>query len=287
MTSRLLAVFVVPVYLVIAADASSHDAIAHPDTRRIAASEDAMLRAICSGPVQQVTGAHGKTTFGCRTCPDGTTYSEGFSQKPIWGAHAITTGHFLSRNSTDAIVAMGGCAGHSENFGGSVLLTKRSDKWTKLWYEGGLITDRCKLLPRADRPDILLCEDTWEGMGEQDQSLYTVHPTESEGKRTTVVFSVSDTLNTCSDGLKAIQRIGIEQAELQGTGAQPTLRISVRHGSRKNLTRAEFRKYCATPDAHVPSPPTRLDELQFILDGEHFVPAPASRELVKALSPEQ
>jgi hypothetical protein len=129
------------------------EALVHVDTNPIdTVRAKASLAAICPGRVVSERG-----TLGCSVCPDGTSFSPGFGQKIIWSPVAIAVGHFLKSESTDAIVSMKGCEGHSENFGGTALLTSVGNGWTKLWYQPGLITERCTRVRTRSGRDILLC----------------------------------------------------------------------------------------------------------------------------------
>src|ERR1700681_487279 len=80
-----------------------------------------LLEAVCPGHVVE-----GKDVE-CRiVCPEFTAFK---GEEYGWRLKRITRGHFLSSISDDAVLSMGGCEPHSFNFGGTILLSKRSGKW--------------------------------------------------------------------------------------------------------------------------------------------------------------
>jgi hypothetical protein len=123
-----------------------------------------LLEAVCPGRVEA-----GKQ-IGCRTaCPDFTTFPAGRLQ---WSLVRVTHGHFLSPSSDDAVLAMGGCEPHSLNFGGSILLTRRSQKWRMLWYKAGVPTDECRKVALPDGREILVCLGGYGAQGYRWTALY-------------------------------------------------------------------------------------------------------------------
>src|SRR6202022_3007343 len=94
-----------------------------------------LLETVCPGNV--VTGKE----IECRTgCPESTSFGSIGDHDFEWSLGAVTQGHFLSPTSYDAVLWMQGCEPHSANFGGTVLLTRRSQQWMMLWYQGGIET---------------------------------------------------------------------------------------------------------------------------------------------------
>ncbi len=74
-----------------------------------------------------------KGTFGCRSgCPDYTGFGA-IGDRYDWVVGAYARGHYLIPASDDAVLWMEGCEPHTRNFGGTVLVTRQSGKWTVLW----------------------------------------------------------------------------------------------------------------------------------------------------------
>src|SRR5580692_3692921 len=85
-----------------------------------------LLQAVCPGAVET-----GKEIRCDTACSDGTSF--GGDRLP-WSLGVITLGHFLAPTSEDAVLWMRGCEPHMLNFGGTILLTRKSQKWSMLWY---------------------------------------------------------------------------------------------------------------------------------------------------------
>lgn len=86
------------------------------------------LEAVCPGHV-----VVGKDVECKIACPEFTAFK---SDEFEWSVTGIIRGHFQSLTSDDAVLSMSGCEPHSLNFGGTILLTKQSGRWTMLWYKG-------------------------------------------------------------------------------------------------------------------------------------------------------
>jgi hypothetical protein len=135
------------------------------DNQKPTASRDAdLLESICPGRVKWA-----KEVICSVPCPEFT----GFAGDDFGWSHAsVTRGHFLSSESDDATVATLGCESHSDNFGGTILLTRRSGQWKMLWYKGGVDTAACHKVGLADRREILVCLGGTGAQGYLTTSLY-------------------------------------------------------------------------------------------------------------------
>jgi hypothetical protein len=90
-----------------------------------------------------------------------------------WHVAAVIRGHFLSPTSDDAALAVVGCEPHTMNFGGTILFTRHSKKWTMLWYQPGVHTEKCHRVPLADSREILVCMGWYGAQGYVSTALYT------------------------------------------------------------------------------------------------------------------
>jgi len=153
-----------------------------------------LLKAVCPGHV--VVGK----VIACKgTCPE----SSAFNDEKLfdWTLVGVTRGHFLSPQSDDAALDMGGCEGGYNNYGGTILLTRQSEKWSMLWYKGGVPTGRCHRVRVENGREILVCLGWGGGQGNTWTNLYIedfVMPSgvSLSGKEGTV-FSAFDNSFTC------------------------------------------------------------------------------------------
>lgn len=129
----------------------------------------ALLKAVCGDKVQA-----GEQPA-CE-CPVGSNlFVDGFS----WKLTRVTRGHFLSPFSDDAVLAMDGCEPHSENWGGTVLLTRGFNGWRIQWYKAGVITSECHKAALPDSREILICLGRSGAQGNANTELYVedlLHP---------------------------------------------------------------------------------------------------------------
>jgi hypothetical protein len=128
------------------------------------------LEAVCPGRVEMGDG------IGCgKYCPPFTGMGQAADYFDGWSLSSITRGHFLSPtrresklpnatrsssgarvkfwyawagtegkattrpHSDDAVIATSGCEPHTQNFGGTILLTRKAGRWTMLWYKGAIV----------------------------------------------------------------------------------------------------------------------------------------------------
>src|SRR5262249_41061917 len=106
-----------------------------------------LLETVCPGRV-----AVGKEIECGGPCPDFT----GLPEFGSWKLEAVTRGHFLSPISDDVALAMTGCESHSENWGGTILMTRASGVWRMLWYKSGVHTDECHKTVLKNKREILV-----------------------------------------------------------------------------------------------------------------------------------
>jgi len=91
------------------------------DSRAFSAAQDAnVIQAVCPGHLEK----GGKVECG-KNCPSSSGL-DGGQHFFDWSLRRVTFGHFLSASSDDAVISTDGCEPHSNNFGASLLLTRRS-----------------------------------------------------------------------------------------------------------------------------------------------------------------
>jgi len=156
-----------------------------------------LLEVICPGNV--TTGAE----IECRTgCPAYTGFGDSKGSL-TWSLTTVTLGHFLSPTSDDAALSMLGCEPHAANYGGTILLTRRAQGWSMLWYKAGINTSFCHKVPLAGGREILVCFGMYGAQGNDSndldvEDLRAPAAVMAEGQS---FFSTSDNTGTC--GLNA------------------------------------------------------------------------------------
>ena len=239
-----------------------------------------LLEAVCPGHVMV-----GKEVACKIACPEFTAM-KGYDLD--WGIARITRGHFLSPTSEDAVLSMSGCEPHALNFGGTILLTRSTGNWTKLWYKGGVPTEKCHRGKLQGARDILVCLGEWGAQGGVSMELYVedlLAPKEAlMADHGPTFFGVDDTVSTCGENPEEesktfpISRGWIERVEFQNAADGWLLGLSVfgRYGER-SMTVAQVK---ACINEQVPgqthrglsfNPPTNPYRVDFKFDGTRMV----------------
>ncbi len=123
-----------------------------------------LLEAVC--PRHVVVGE----SVECKiACPEFTAFN---GDDLGWILDRITRGHFRSPTTDNAVLSMGGCEPHLENGGGTILLTRQSEKWTMLWYKTGVPTEECHRSKLPSRREILICMGKARAQGALGTRLY-------------------------------------------------------------------------------------------------------------------
>ncbi len=215
-----------------------------------------LLEAVCPGHV--VAGKYIECKIVCPT-------DIAFDNESDWTLGAVVRGHFLSPTSDDAALSMEGCEPHSYNFGGTILFTRKSGKWTKLWYKGGVPTETCHRGKLQGGREILVCLGQFGGQGAESTELYVedlVAPKVAlMADNGPTFFSVVDTVATCGYDFEdesnalPITRGYIERVEFQNAadGTLRSLSVFGRYGER-SMTIAQTK---ACMDENKPTKPHR------------------------------
>jgi hypothetical protein len=239
-----------------------------------------MLEAVCPGHV--VVGED----IECKiVCPQFTAMK---GDDLGWSLARTIRGHFQSPTSDDAVLSMSGCEPHSLNFGGTILLTKQSGKWTMLWYKGGVPTANCHRLKLQSGREILICYGEYGGQGMVGRDLYIedlLAPNEvlmaASGAG---FFSVGDNTGSCGYNFEdesnpfPLTRHFIERVTFQNATDGTFLGLSVfaRRGER-TMTPAQVERCIA--EHRLPKgqrrlafdPPTKPYRVDFKFDGKRMV----------------
>jgi hypothetical protein len=254
------------------------------DPRQAGGAE--LLQAVCPGAV--VTGK----SIACNTpCPDDTDFAGNPMSRAL---ESVTFGHFLSPTSEDAALWITGCESHASNFGGAILLTRKSGKWSMLWYKSAIQTATCHKVTRRDRREILVCIGTSGAQGNNATTLYVEdlldpRPTlMAGGANDGTFFGALDDTATC--GWQAepnppsplirshIDRIQFSAGIEPGADA-PSITVFAGFG-KKQMTREEVRS-CIEDRNLAVLPPMKSYRMDFQYSGSGYKPAPASVDTVR------
>jgi hypothetical protein len=258
------------------------------DGRPLFQAEDRdLIQAVCPGREEK----GGKVECG-EYCPSAT--GEGrFQNKFDWSLERVTRGHFLSATSEDAIISALGCEPHSENFGGTILLTRRSERWRMLWYKAGVETSECHKVPLRSGREILVCIGQDGAQGDVSTELYLedlLHPEPSLMAGDGGFFGLSDNTLTCGYNFEdeahpiPLIRASIDKVEFE----EPILSVTFRFG--ESPTTPEKVRACLdeqNPTKHRKgssfAPAVKTYRIEFTFTGRDYKPTPSSAALAKRL----
>lgn len=242
-----------------------------------------LLQAVCPGKVEL------GEKFACECPAQSGLRIDGFS----WSLMRVTRGHFLSPASDDAVLSMEGCEPHSENFGGTILLTQDFRGWNMLWYKAGVEASQCHKVQQRDGREILVCIGDSGGQGNVGTDLYVedlLHPTAAlmaEGEAP--FFSAVDNTGTCGDNPESetkpfpVTRAFIERVEFLSNTPNTGSAIAVTASFGVRPTTRELAEACLRvsdgPTAFAP--PAKSYRLDFVFDGHDYKPTAASAETAR------
>lgn len=208
-----------------------------------------MLEAVCPGQV--VAGKQINCRGTCKTFPGG-----GSDWVGGWEITGVLRGHFLTPDSDDAVLSEKGCEPHMANWGGTFLLTRRTDGWKQLWFKAGFITESCHKLTGADRRDLLVCELAYGGQGLILRNLQLIDLKNSQSEPPEPFFQAANTVGTCglpsADDVPAHTVVNASIERIEFTAA--TIRVYARYG-KLTLNRRQLNDCMRN---HVPFVPTKL-----------------------------
>jgi len=236
-----------------------------------------LLEAVCPGHVES------GEKIGCGNCASSMGIPEWVGG---WSLTRVTRGHFLSSGSDDAVLSMEGCEPHSENFGGTVLLTRCSQGWSMVWYKSGVDTSRCRKVQLANRREILICMVDYGGQGIVITDLYVedlLNPMQSlvGGSHFFEIFDNTGTCGAADDETKVfpLTRAFIEKVAFPAGMPSVVSTISVTVSFGRSSMTPEKVQACigqpSRPGVLIP-PPVRRYHIDFRFDGHDYKPTPSS-----------
>lgn len=229
-----------------------------------------LIAAACPGTL---AGKEVMCSKSCKTFPGG-----GSDWAGGWKITGVLRGHFLAADSEDAVLAEEGCLPHAAFFGGSFLVTKRSDAWVQVRFLEGLITNQCHKIAASDGRDVLICQHSYGGQGYVFRDLQFVDFKSAPAAQDRIIFRAANTVATCGWSATDGPPFPVENAYVVRIEFTPaSMSVYARYGSAM-LNRQQVDDCNRQHWPIVPTKPYRLD---FLFDGQSFHIAPASREAAK------
>lgn len=254
------------------------------DTRAFAQTEDKdLIQTVCPGHVEK----GGKVDSG-KICPSSSGLDMG-QHIFDWSLVRITRGYFLSSASDDAVVSTVGCEPHSENGGGSILLTHRGEKWEMQWYKPGVDTSRCHKVQLTSGREILVCLGASGAQGNIATELYEedlLRPRGSLMAGESDIFAVVDNTLACGfyDETSILKHALLEKIDFaKAPGGHEAMSVTFSMGPRKMTPEATDACNARLPRRSLFIPPMRRYTINFVFDGHNFEPTSSSAALEKRL----
>jgi hypothetical protein len=241
-----------------------------------------LLEAAC--PKHTVSGKD----IECKTgCPDFTGFGQ-FGDRFEWKLVGVTRGHFLSPSSEDAALWLEGCEPHGENFGGTVLVTKRAGRWTMVWYKQGVETSQCHKARLPSACEILVCIGETGAQGNITRELYVedlLNPSAALMAGEISFFSAFDNTLTCGwtdqdeHEPYAVVHTQVDKVEFVSSGGGvPVVAVTASFGER-TPTPAEVKACMANKGSVLPA--MKSYHLEFVFNGHDYQPNPSSAGAAK------
>lgn len=237
-----------------------------------------LLEAAC--PKHTVSGE----VIECKTgCPDFTDFGQ-FGDRFEWKLVGVTRGHFLSPSSEDAALWMEGCEPHSENFGGTVLVTKRAGRWSMVWYKPGVETSQCHKVRLPAGREILVCIGETGAQGNITRELYVedlLHPSAALMAGEISFFSAFDNTLTCGwtdqdeHEPYAVVHTQVDKVEFvsRDGGSVPVVAVTASFGER-TPTPADVKACMANKGKVLPA--MKSHRIEFVFNGHDYAPTPSN-----------
>jgi hypothetical protein len=249
------------------------------DTRPLAQLEDQeIIQTICPGHTEK----SGKVDCG-KNCPSNSGL-DGGQHIMDWTLLRITRGHFLGATSEDAVVSTIGCEPHGSNYGGSLLVTRRAEKWRMIWYKPGADTAHCHKVQLKSSREILVCLGEINLQDNISTQLYVedlLHPQGSLMATESHIFEVFDNTLPCAyyDETHTLKHAVIEKVDFADQAMSVTFSLGQRQmtpGATDACTAQPPRRSSFMPTMHQ----YRMD---FVFDGQNYKTTPSSAALAKRL----
>ncbi|HLO88263.1 MAG TPA: hypothetical protein VK203_25115 [Nostocaceae cyanobacterium] len=232
----------------------------------------ALMQNICgAGNINQNNGQ-----VGCKVCPSFTAYN-GQSGGSLT---SVIYGSFTQAGTREALVDFSDCEPHAGNWGGTILLRRTNNSWSRIRYEQGVRSNICLKIPDSQGRHSLVCQGSYSGMGYLITYLdqFEIGSTKTKYNH---LLRVESNSGTCQRPYYAML---MEDFKLQDTNkdgrADLVVKVSETREPKTNST--PTRNQCEDRP-RLPKP--TYHQLTFLSNGQSFRATPATAKLIKQLEP--
>lgn len=230
----------------------------------------AIVAAIC-GETNISANPQGEIIGACQICPSFTGYSE----QPGGEIAQINYGSFTSPNMNEAVVFLGGCEAHVNNWGGSILLRGSDSNWSMVRYEPAVRSGNCFTFSH-DGIDSLVCENGYMNQGYFSNWWDKLELTDNQIK-TTRLIAVGSNIGSCRPPLYEMKILETESKDVNNDGLSDL--VAVVSEAQETISENESEQLRCEPN--LPNP--TIHRLTFLFDGQSFTPTAETVETMEYL----
>ncbi|MBD2414210.1 hypothetical protein FACHB389_21395 [Nostoc calcicola FACHB-389] len=224
---------------------------------------------------QSVCGASNvnqeKGKLSCKVCPSFTGSGSGGTLT------SVVYGSFTKADTREALVDLSDCEPHAHNWGGTVLLRRTNNGWSRVRYESGFRSNIClKVLNRTGRHS-LVCQGFYMGQGYLAEWLDRLEVGSTKTTKTNLLQVGSNT-GSCRPPYYEVQIKDFLAQDINKDG-RPDLVVKVSEAREAKSTSRGNGQSCVDP--RLPKP--KFYQLTFLSNGLSFRPTPTTANLMKRL----
>lgn len=223
-----------------------------------------MLAAIC-GASNISPSSDGVMVESCQTCPSFTSNSG----NPGGTIEQIIYGSFTAPGLDEALVDLGDCEPHVNNWGGSILLRRSDQEWSMVQYEPGLRSLSC-LTFSQDGLDSVVCEHSYINQGYLVNWLNQLEFEPDRIGRTELINVTSNT-GSCRPPFYSVEIVETQSQDVNNDGLSDL--VAVLTEARETSPENESQQIRCEPNLPAPT----IHELTFLFDGRSFTPTSETR----------
>ncbi|MDF5706636.1 MAG: hypothetical protein PUP90_02870 [Nostoc sp. S4] len=228
----------------------------------------ALAQSVCG--TKNFTKEKGKLS--CKNCPSFTS-----SNGSGGTLTSVVYGSFTKAGSREALVDLGECEPHAGNWGGTVLLRRTNNGWSRVRYEKGFRSNIClKILNQTNRHS-LVCQGSHMGQGYLAERLDAI-VVGSTKTTTTNLLKVGSNTGSCEPPYYEVQIKDFLTQDTNKDGLSDLV-VKVSEASEAKSNIRGNGEGCI--DIRLPKP--KFHQLIFLSNGQSFRPTPTTANLMKRL----
>ncbi|MBD2359513.1 hypothetical protein H6G41_34070 [Tolypothrix sp. FACHB-123] len=226
---------------------------------------------------QSVCGASNvnqeKGKLSCKVCPSFTGSSGGSGGTLT----SVVYGRFTKADTHEALVDLGDCEPHAGNWGGTVLLRRTNNGWSRVRYESGFRSNICLKIPNRTGRHSLACQGSYTGQGYLTEWLDAI-VVGSTKTTTTNLLKVGSNTGSCSPPYYEVQ---IKDFLAQDTNKDGLTDLVVKVSEAREAKSISRGNGEGCVDSRLPKP--KFHQLTFLSNRESFRPTSTTANLMKHL----